>query len=157
MSVTPMPQTRRLAIEGRNDIAALEGVISAVAGVVAATGGAAALAGRDLFGTSAEGRALLLNDMYDAGEVIFGWRDGRDGAIVNVALERLEVTTGETCRRCWRAEVYVEEEAGHALRGAFVEGALTDLGRRLLAAANDGPVDLPAPGAALLAFLRDDG
>jgi hypothetical protein len=156
MSVTPLPTIRRLPIEGRNDIAALEGVISAVAGVVAATGGTAALAGRDLFGMSAQGRAVLLTDMYEAGEVIFGWRDGRDGVVVNISLERIEAAAGETRREGWRARLYVEEPEGHMLRAAFVEGGLNALGRRLIAAANDGPPDGPSAGAALAAFLADD-
>jgi hypothetical protein len=157
MSVVPFPQLRRLPIEGRNDIAAIEGVICSVAGVIAATGGAAALAGRDLFGTSAEGRAVLLTDMYEAGEVVFGWRDGRDGAVVNVALERVEVSTGGLTRRGWRAQLYVEEREGHALRALVLERDLNAIGRRLLEAANHGPPDAADSAAAALdAFLSDE-
>ena len=154
MSVIPFPEPRRVPIADPADIAAIEQAISAVAGAIAASGGGAAIAGRDLYETSVEGRALLLTDMYDAGEVIFGWRDGRDGAVVNIALEKLAVAEGSEERRCWRALVYVEEPEGHILRGGFVEGDLGAMAARLFGAAQAGAAAPPPPRPALAAFLR---
>ena len=51
----------------------------------------------------------------------------------------------------FRAEVYVETEAGHALAGALAARSAEDLADALLSAAADGlSSPLPSPGAALL-------
>lgn len=158
MSVTHFPATDRAAIEDPAEIAAVEGVVSAIAGLMRAQGGEAALAGRDLYDMSVEGRALLLSDMYDAGEVIFGWRDPRSGDVANVALEKLTVGLGPRRVGCWRAEVYVEDEAGHALRGGFVNRAATEVADRLLTAVNRALAEpLPSPATELAALAATEG
>ena len=156
MSVTPFPQMTRAPIENHDEIVVIEGVISAIAGLVSAQGGTAALGGRDLYAMSPDGRATLLTDMYDAGEVIFGWRDPARGAVRNVVLERLSVAVGAERCACWRAEIYREdaEGGGHLLEGALVETALDAVSRGLLAFANDPHrAAPPPPGAALAAFV----
>jgi hypothetical protein len=151
MTVTPFPAVRRLPMDDPDEIMAVETLISGLAGLISATGGFMALAGRDLLGATVAERAEALTEMYDAGEVVFGWRDGRTGEVANVVLERLGAAGG---RVVWRAEVYVEEADGHALRGALVERDLGALAAGLTAAAGDALAQpLPAPGAALAAAL----
>ncbi|TVQ58089.1 MAG: hypothetical protein EA355_02745 [Rhodobacteraceae bacterium] len=151
MTVTPFPAVSRTPIDAQADIAAVETLIAGLSGVIAATGGVAALAGRDLLETDVVERAAMLTAMYDDGEVVFGWRDGRTGDVANVVLERLAAGSG---RIVWRAEVYVEEDAGHALRGAFVARDLADVSAALTCAAGEALArPLPKPGAALAAAL----
>lgn len=156
MSVTPFPartSLRRLEIDEPTDIAALERAVSGVAGMAAATGGAVALAGRSLFEMSVAERARLLTAMYDAGELVFGWRDGRDGAVFNVVVERLAAGAEAVV---WRAEVYVEDAGGHALRGALAARRADALASRLVAAAGSGfPEPMASSVGAVAAALRE--
>ena len=156
MSVTPFPTARRIPIGDPTDIAEIERMLTAAAGVVAACGGHAALGGRDLFAMSPDARAVLLTDMYDAGEVIFGWRAGDDALARNVAIERLSVSAaGGAAREGWRAEFYREdpEGGGHLLHGAVVSDSLHEIAESLVAAVNDpGRAPDAASGAALAAF-----
>jgi hypothetical protein len=155
MSVTPFPSRtslRRLEIDEPTDIAALERAVSGIAGVVAATGGAVALAGRSLFDMSVAERARLLTAMYDVGEVVFGWRDGRDGSVINVVVERLAAGAEAVV---WRAEVYVEDEHGHALRGALAARRADALADALVKAASAGfPEPMASSAGAVAAALR---
>jgi hypothetical protein len=155
MSVTPFPARpalRRLPVADPADAAAIEAALSAVAGMLAATGGAVAIAGRDLFSTPVAERARLLTAMYDAGEVVVGWRDGRDGMVTNVVIERLAAGAEAVV---WRAEIYVEGAEGHVLRGALAARAAGALGAALVGAAGDGAgAPLPSPAAAVAAALR---
>ena len=156
MSVEPFPCARRQPIADPGDIRWIENMISAVAGLIGASGGAVAIAGRDLYADAAAERARLLTAMYDAGEVVFGYRDARDGAVVNMVVERLAVAGPGAPRDCWRAEVFVEEAEGHALRGALVEREAAALAEKVVAAVSPGlSAPLPAPGAALARALRD--
>jgi hypothetical protein len=156
MSVTPFPKRtslRRLEIDEPTDIAALERAVSGVAGVAAATGGAVALAGRNLFELSVAERARLLTAMYDAGEVVFGWRDGRDGSVVNVVVERLAAGAEAVV---WRAEVYVEDDGGHVLKGALAARRVDVLASRLVGAASEGfPEPMASSAGAVAAALRE--
>ncbi len=160
MSVTPFParlSLRRIEIDDPADIAVLEGVVSALAGAALATGGVAALAGRDLHALSLAERAGLLTAMYDAGEVVMGWRDARDGSTVNLVIERLAAGAEAVV---WRAEAFVERRdapppGGPVLRGALADRRADGLARRLVAAAARGFADpLPSPTAAVAAALR---
>lgn len=155
MSVAEFPRAERSIIADPAEIAWVETMITAVAGLITATGGMVALAGRELYEDSALDRAAALTAMYDAGEVVFGYRDARDGAVVNVVVERLNVRgCGAPCA-CWRAEVYVEECDGHALRGALVRREAAALAEAVVAAISEGlSTPLPAPGAALARALR---
>lgn len=155
MSIAAFPRASRRSIDDPADIRWIETMISAVAGLVSATGGAVAIAGRDLYGAAPPERARQLTAMYDAGEVVFGYRDARDGAVVNLVVERLDVTGPQAPRTCWRAEVYVEAEDGHALRGALVEREAAALAEAVVSAVSGGlSAPLPAPGAALARALR---
>lgn len=153
MAVVAFPGTRRVPIADPAEYAGIEALVSAVAGLATATGGAAALGGRELFALSVFDRAMILGQMYEEGEVVFGWREPEAGLVSNVTLEKIEVTRGETAEAAWRALLYVEEAEGHALRGALVEPSLDDAARRLTAAASGAPEALhPTPQAALAAF-----
>jgi hypothetical protein len=155
MAIAHLPRISRLPIESRNDVAGVEGLISAVAGVIAATGGQAALGGDAIFSMSVEERAAVLNAMYGEGEVVFGWRH-REGAVVNIALDKVSVEAGPRRRDGWRALVYVEEEDGHALCGAMLAPAITALSQRTIALANqDRPGAMQGEAAAALDFLDD--
>jgi len=155
MVVEPFPCARRQAIDDPADIRWIENMISAIAGLIAASGGAVAIAGRDLYADAAPARARALTAMYDAGEVVFGYRDARDGAVVNLVVERLAVAGAGAPRECWRAEVFVEEAEGHTLRGALVEREAAALAEKVVAAVSAGlSAPLPAPGAALARALR---
>ena len=161
MSVTPFPTARRIPIEDPAEIAEMERTLSAAAGLVAARGGLAALGGRELLAMSPGARAVLLTDMYDAGEVIFGWREAEDARARNVSIERLSVSVaGREPRAGWRAEFYREapDEGGHRLEGAVVAGALSGIATRLIDAVND-PARIPdsGSGAALAAFAAASG
>lgn len=156
MSVEPFPRATRQAIDDPAEIRWIETMISAVAGLISASGGAVALAGSDLYAGSAAERARALTAMYDTGEVVFGYHDPRDGAVVNLVVERLSVSGADRPRTCWRAEVYVEGADGHALRGALVEREAAALAEAVVAAIGGGlSAPLPAPGAALARQLRD--
>lgn len=156
MTVEPFPRATRQAIADPADIRWIETMIAAVAGLVSATGGAVALAGRDVFADGAADRARALTSMYDAGEVVFGYHDARDGAVVNLVVERLGVGAADAPRTCWRAEIYVEGDDGHALRGALVEREAAALAEAVVTAVSGGlSAPLPAPGAALARALRD--
>lgn len=155
MSVAEFPRAERSVIADPAEIAWVETMITAVAGLITATGGAVALAGRELYADSAAERAVALTAMYDAGEVVFGYRDARDGAVVNLVVEKLSVRGAGAPCLCWRAEVYVEQEDGHALRGALVEREAASLAEAVVAVVSDGlSAPLPAPGAALARALR---
>ncbi|SEA69872.1 hypothetical protein [Rubrimonas cliftonensis] len=148
MSVTNLPRPRRLPIEEPEEIAAIEGGLTAVHGLMSASGGFLALAGVEISEMNVLARAETLTRMYDAGEVVVGWRDGRDGRIVNVVIEKLAI---EPAGGGFRAEVYLETEGGHALAGALAGRTAEDLADALLEAAADGlAAGLPSPGAALL-------
>jgi|OM-RGC.v1.023434635 hypothetical protein len=157
MTVTPFPTVSRIAIESEADAAAIEGAISAVAGLVTAQGGTIALGGRDLLSMSVEGRAMLLGDMYAAGEVIFGWRDSLAGAVRNMSVERLRVLRGDERRECWRAELYREAEDGdgHILAGAAVAPDAAGIGRRIIEIANDPAAAAQRSPEALAAYLAE--
>lgn len=150
MSVTPLPLPRRTPIADPADVAGVEALVAALTGVVAATGGLVALMGQPLLDIPLMERASILTEMYDDGEVVFGWRDGRDGAVVNMALERLDGGRGVV----WRAELFVEDAEGHGSAGALADRDLRALSLALLAAIDRGaPRDLPTPGAALARAL----
>ena len=141
---------RRTPIDAPEEVAAVEALLSAIAGMMAATGGFAALMGRDLLGMDIAERAAILTDMYGDGEVVLGWRDGRDGAVVNMALERLEADGA-----LWRAEFFVEGRHGHESRGAVADRAIAPLSRAVMAALDRGaPRGLKGIAAATAGALR---
>jgi hypothetical protein len=155
MTVVPFPVAERAPILEPRDISDVERMISGVAGLLAATGGALALAGRDLYEMSVRERIMILTPMYDAGEVVFGYRAPVTGEIVNVVLEKLRLGAAGASRVCWRAEVWVEEADGHTLRGALAEPTVDALCVRLTRAISGGMAEpLPAPGVALARLLR---
>jgi hypothetical protein len=142
---------RRTPIDASEEIAAVEALLSAIAGMIAATGGFAALMGRDLLGMEVAERAAILTGMYDDGEVVLGWRDGRDGAVVNMALERLEADGP-----LWRAEFFVEGPQGHESRGAVADRDVAALSRAVMAALSRGaPRGLEGVAAATAGALAN--
>jgi hypothetical protein len=141
---------RRTPIDAPEEVAAVEALLSAIAGMIAATGGFAALMGRDLLGMEVAQRAAILTAMYDDGEVVLGWRDGRDGAVVNMALERLEADGP-----LWRAEFFVEGPQGHESCGAMADRSLDGLSRAVMAALGRGaPRGLEGVAAATAGAVR---
>lgn len=150
MTIASLPVLRRTPIEDPDDIAALEAAITALCGVVAARGGFTALVGRDLLAIPPAERARVLTAMYDAGEVVIGWRDGVSGEVLNAVIERLagQETVG------YRIELYVEGADGHVLRGALAERDAAALGTALAGAAQDGGAGALSPGAALATLAR---
>jgi hypothetical protein len=136
MTVIAFPRGERVEIADPADVAEIERFVSALAGMISTAGGVVALAGREIYGLTIAERIATLGPMYDAGEVIVGYRDaGRGGEVVNLVIERLAV--GGAPR--WRAEVYREDDSGHVLAGTVVEPDAAALCRRLIAVAGDGP------------------
>jgi hypothetical protein len=152
MTVAQFTPPRRTPIADPAEIAAIETLLSTLGGVIAATGGFAALNGRDMHAMTMRQRAAALTPMYDDGEVVMGWRHG-DGAVVNMVVERLESGAAVV----WLARLHIEEDGGHALRGALAARDPVALGVAVLrAAAHGDPGALPSAGAALVAALRGD-
>jgi hypothetical protein len=83
----------------------------------------------------------MLTAMYDAGEVVIGYADARNGDIVNVVVEYLLLepgSAGGAARPLWRALVYVEEPQGHELRGVMAGETWNAVAQQLLDAVADG-------------------
>lgn len=154
MTVTLFPRTIRLPIGDARDIAAIEELLSTLAGLITATGGYFAIGGRDVMETPLLERARILTTMYDAGEVVVGYADARNGDVVNLVIERLAVSVGAAePAPCWRALVYVEEFEGHALRGSLAAWRWPALAGSLLRAVDGGLAEpLPSEVGALLAL-----
>lgn len=153
MSVVAFPRPQRLAIADPGDVSAIETAISAVVGTICATGGNVALAGRDLLSTPVSARIALLTEMYDAGEVVFGFFDARCGDTFNVVMERLSLPPQGSVG--WRAEIYTARPDGHELLGALSATDATTLGAALVRAAGVGFSEpLESPGKALARIVR---
>jgi hypothetical protein len=135
MTVIPFPSGERVEIADPAEIAEIERFLAGLAGMVSACGGVVALAGRELYGLTVAERIAMLGPMYDAGEVIVGYRDAIRGEVVNLVIEKR--AAGGAAR--WRAEVYREDEGGHALAGAIAEADAAALCRRLTAVVGEGP------------------
>lgn len=158
MAVVAFPETRRVSIPDPAEHEAVEALVSAISGLAVAMGGTAALAGRELFALPVPLRARMLTEMYDDGEVVFGWREPSRGEVFNVALEKIAVRRGDAEALAWRASLYAEEAEGHVLRGAAVEPTLDETARRLTAAASGAPAALhPTTQAALAAYATRCG
>lgn len=143
-----------MPIDDHGTIAAMEDLFSALAGLITATGGSFAIAGHDIHDMTTLERARRLTPMYDAGEVVVGYADARNGDIVNIVIEHLAVGGCEGARRpCWRALFYVEEPEGHVLRGALAARSWRGLAQPLFDAVNEGlRRPLPSQTAALEAL-----
>ena len=153
MSVVEFPRPQRRAIADPGDIGAIESAISAVVGTICATGGHVALAGRDLLATPVATRIALLTQMYDAGEVVFGFFDGRSGDTFNVVLEQFSLPPQGSVG--WRAEIYAARPDGHELLGALSATDAATLGATLVRAAGVGFSEpLESPGKALARIAR---
>jgi hypothetical protein len=156
MTVIPFPTFESAPIADPAAIAAIETGLSGLCGAITAMGGFVALAGRELLTTPPLERARMLTRMYDAGELVFGWRDGRDGAVVNVVLEGV-AGAGGAGGYC--AELFVETPQGHQSRGALADRDPAALMTALAAVAATGPdaAALPGRGAALAGLAGDGG
>jgi hypothetical protein len=135
MTVIPFPTGERIPISDPAEIAEIERFVSGLAGMVSACGGVVAIGGRELYALTVAERIATLGPMYDAGEVIVGYRDAIRGEVINLVIEKL--AAGAASR--WRVEVYREDEIGHALAGAIAEADAASLCRRLGAVVGDGP------------------
>jgi hypothetical protein len=105
------------------------------------TGGSFAIAGHDVRDTCVTERAQALTRMYDAGEVVVGYADARNGDIVNMVVEHLMLEPEHdraTRRPIWRILVYVEEPQGHELRGVIAGATWNDAAQQMLDAVTDG-------------------
>jgi hypothetical protein len=139
--MTSDTHARRVSIEDRGTIAAMEDLFAMMAGVITATGGAFAIAGHDVRDSSIAERMRALTAMYDAGEIVVGYADARSGDVVNVVIEHLALGDGRDdieARSVWRALVYVEEPEGHELRGVLTGRDWSALAQQLFDAVNDG-------------------
>lgn len=156
MSITLFPDATHVSIDDRGTIAAIEDLFAAIVGLITATGGSFAIAGRDVLDTPLAERARLLTGMYDAGEVVVGYADARNGDVVNIVIEHLMLCApGGPPQPCWRALVYVEEPMGHELRGAIASHRWPDVGQRLFAAVSDGlRQPLPTQRAAMARLMQ---
>lgn len=159
MTMNPFLDATHVGIDDRATIAAMEQLFAAIAGLIAATGGSFAIAGRDIRDQSVPERALRLTAMYEAGEVVVGYADARNGDVVNIVIEHLLLRGSgpEGCdsEPCWRALVYVEECEGHVLRGALSARRWAEVAGPLFEAVSDGlRRPLPSRGAATAAMAQ---
>jgi hypothetical protein len=142
MNISAAPRATRLSIDDRGTIAAMEDLFAILAGLIAPTGGSFAIAGQDVHDTTVGERARILTGMYDAGEVIVGYADARNGDVVNIVIEHLMLDPGRKdggpAAPFWRALVYVEEPEGHTLRGVIAGASWQDVAQQLLDAVTDG-------------------
>lgn len=156
MSITLFPDATHVSIDDRGTIAAIEDLFAAIVGLITATGGSFAIAGRDVLDTPLPERARLLTDMYNAGEVVVGYADTRNGDLVNIVIEHLMLCGGAFAPRpCWRALVYVEEPMGHELRGVIAALQWAEVGQQLFKAVNDGLTEpLPSQRVAMARLMQ---
>lgn len=138
MTTNPFPDATPVSIDDRGTIAAMEDLFAAIAGLITATGGRFAIAGHDIADQTLAERAQRLTAMYDAGEVVIGYADARNGDVVNIVVEHLMAADGRATEPCWRALVYVEECEGHMLRGALSGRRWSDIAQPLFDAVSDG-------------------
>ena len=156
MSITLSSDATHVSIDDRGTIAAIEDLFAAIAGLITATGGSFAIAGRDVLDTPLAERARLLTQMYDAGEVVVGYADARNGDVVNIVVEHLMLCgSGIDPTPCWRALIYVEEPMGHELRGTIAAHRWADVAQALFAAVNDGlRAPLPSQRVAMARLMQ---
>jgi hypothetical protein len=136
MTVIAFPAAERIEIADPAEVDAIESMICAVAGLIGATGGSAAIAAQDLFETPLATRIALLNRMYQEGEVVFGCRDGRDGGVYNIVIEKLRLPP--LGRESWRAEIFVEAADGHASLGTLTDSRIGTVARAVLGSVSQG-------------------